>query len=318
MAPGLLGKPANGRQMKKWRCSHWPCIVIASLQLVLMMAMTRSLQVVSDNQRRLDTQNPHTPFLAEGRNESDPSRHSLKQEIAELKQRRNSLQQKLFYSVSSEAKVAAVYDTLKEVLKTLSTAEGKLKSQWFADGGTLIGALRCHPPGMMKWDDDVDLAVKTAADLEELHNLLKSNPRLQWKRHDQFLAYKYALAANEEEAYFGVEILALGLVNSKWHFLDQSGRRIEEHFATMYYKDEEVEHVVPCRFWDLTLNCPLGGLETIQRMFGKKALTEAQVYSHGVNAGRSYIKLEKENLNQHSAYFPAMTKDLMKKLTFSL
>ena len=61
------------------------------------------------------------------------------------------------------------------MIETLNNENLKLRDPWFAFTGTLIGALRSRPPGLMRWNDDLDLAVKALA-LEDVHNILKHNP----------------------------------------------------------------------------------------------------------------------------------------------
>jgi len=217
------------------------------------------------------------------------------------------------YSTTSEARVEEVHEVLMVVVKHLENSLKNLKGRWFLTGGGLIGAKRCHPPGMNRWDDDVDLAV-IASDLEAVHAVLQGDPQLRWKRHGQLLAYQYGLVDKEETT---VEVFGLGLVDNQWHFMEANGENIEKNFASEYFKDEEINSIVPCKFWDLTLNCPVGAQAHLERTFGQDVMSKAWIHSHGDGELTSInMKGDGQNLNQHSAYFPAMTRKLMKTLAF--
>ena len=219
------------------------------------------------------------------------------------------------YKTASEERVSEIYGALREVVETLNKEQSKLKDPWFAFAGTLLGALRSHPPGMMRWDDDIDLAVK-ASSLEEVHNILKLNPRLNWKRHGQFLAYKYFLVDTSRQA--AIDFFGLGKIGSdgRWHLVKPNGVDIEKNLGPTYYmEDVEIESVTPCRFWDMDLQCPSGGLAFLQRLYGEKALSRASVRNHSGGRFRP-IDMVEEDLNQHAAYFPAMNRDLLNKLHF--
>jgi len=217
------------------------------------------------------------------------------------------------YQTASEEIVSEVYGALKEVVETLRKGHLRLKDPWFAVAGTLLGALRCQPPGMLRWDDDVDLAVK-ASSLEDVHNVLKLNPRLKWERHDQFLAYKYGLL---NATSLSVDIFGLASLgnNGEWHHVTPSGTHIERNYEHEYLKDSEMTSTSPCGFWDLELRCPNGAESYLQRTYGSKALSHARIWSHAGNGVRN-IDMEAEDINEHAAYFPAMNRDLMRKLHF--
>ncbi|KAL7545266.1 hypothetical protein ACHAWF_008614 [Thalassiosira exigua] len=237
----------------------------------------------------------------------------LEGEISRLSRENSDLNERTMYDTTSERRVSKVHSTLREVVETLRRERSKLQDPVFAVAGTLIGALRSQPGGMMRWDDDVDLGVN-ARSLEDVHDALKSNPRLSWRRHGQFYTYDYG-PANDTE--LTVEIFGLGWIEDKWHILKPDRKNVEGNFAGNYFFDDEITELVPCSFWDIELQCPSGGMSYVQRTYGKEALSKASVYNH---RGTKYrpIEMGKEDINKHVAYFPAMTRDLMSKLHFDV
>ena len=241
----------------------------------------------------------------------------LHRDTARLKEENLRLKKLIPYTSVSEEIVSELYGVLREVIETLHKEGSKLVYPWFVTGGTLIGALRSNPPGMTRWDDDLDLGVKKDG-LEEIHKILKANPRLKWKKHGQFLAYKYFLENGTKFGVdeYGVDFFAYDNVNSSWHLMTSDGESIETNFDHEYWKDKElILGVYPCPFWDFMVNCPIASHEFLMRTYGDKIMLESSVWNHKQTEPRP-IHLETENLNQHGAYFPAMTRELMGKLKF--
>uniref|UniRef100_A0A7S4I753 Uncharacterized protein n=1 Tax=Odontella aurita TaxID=265563 RepID=A0A7S4I753_9STRA len=99
--------------------------------------------------------------------------------------------------------------------------------------------------------------------------------------------------------------------------MEPSGENIEKYFAFGYFKDEEINGTVPCKFLDLTLNCPVGTQACLERSFGKDVMSKASMFSHGDGKQATInVTADRQNLNQHAAYFPAMAQTLMKTLAF--
>ncbi|KAL7548679.1 hypothetical protein ACHAWF_011949 [Thalassiosira exigua] len=244
-------------------------------------------------------------------------REHVSEEVSRLRKENLLLQEMATYRTTPEERVATAHGVLREVVETLRSHDAELSEPWFAVAGTLIGALRSRPPGMMRWDDDVDLGVKASA-LEDVHSVLKKNPRLKWTRHGQFLAYKYGLVGSNTTG-FGMDFFGFGYVNSKWRFVTPDGANIEKNFKRYYFEDAEIESTRPCKFWDLELPCPVGGMTYLQRSYGANVLSEARVWGHSDNSLKGKIQkinLETEDVNHHAAYFPAVTRDLLNKLHF--
>lgn len=251
---------------------------------------------------------------------------------SELEKLRKKMQTKKYAGsevrATSEDRVEFIYRTLKVVVETMrrAEAEGRIKpGSWWANGGTLVGAKRCRPPGMMRWDHDLDLAVR-AEDLEAVHEVLSHVKGLMWTKHHQFLAYKYGWAAapptadQEKKPAFAMDVFGLGLKknSSNWHLMESTGRSLATGgWDFEFFTEEEINTVHPCTFWDITLNCPIGANTHLTRTFGKKVYSQSHVFYPEAVDEPTWVDLEGQNLNQHGGYFPAMTRSLMEKLVFN-
>ena len=188
-------------------------------------------------------------------------------------------------------------------------------SYWLI-GGSLIGALRNTPPGPIKWDDDVDVAI-LKSDEEKFKNALKSDKQfkklVEWTPH--MFGYQFKLAGKEcgyKEYYYDVFIYEErdGKHGKKWY----TGRG-SDFFEDYYYNDiDEIFPLRECKFWGLNLFCPTN-LDTVHRGYDCDVLKYAQKYNH-TSGSAEKIDLTSQNINNGDT-IPLLSKRLVKKLIFN-
>lgn len=191
------------------------------------------------------------------------------------------------------------------------------KVPYFLKAGTLLGAFMTRPPGMLRWDDDVDLGVRDA-DYDRMHQILSNDTRLVYTWNDAWGGFKYGLA-NYSSFYpygqYNIDIFRQAYMSyggkKHWYGYNRAKKTVVSR-PNCYFKDSEINETVPCVFWDLTLTCPKYSMSYLSRCFGSLSTVRTDI-SHFAETAHN-IRLENEDLNDHTAFLPALNKPLRDKL----
>ena len=208
---------------------------------------------------------------------------------------------------------------LHELLKLVTDAFAENNIRYWLQSGTLIGAIRNRPPGIMRWDDDIDIGVPHD-EFPRVLEILESLPVdcITWpegwedgrkcglKSYTGGFHTKFHL--DIFEWYFVKDENGLG---PYWYMYNSENGYALAHQEHMYAS--EANKTVPCQFWDLNLQCPTGSKAYLQRSFGSEVFESVKVHSHDRQITAS-IDLEKDNVNVHEGYLPGLNKELMKSL----
>lgn len=210
-----------------------------------------------------------------------------------------------------ECHIDNVYDLTKYMDKFFN----KHKIPYWIIGGTLIGALRNTPPGPIKWDDDVDVAI-LKRDEERFKQALQKDE--SFKKLTEwcpiFFGYQFKLKGKEKgykEYYYDVFIYDEhdGEFGKKIY----TGGSKYTLFQKYYYNDlDEIFPLKYCQFWDMTLPCP-NNLDTVHRGYDGDVLKFAQKYNHSIES-TEMIDVTK-NINNGET-IPLLSKRLADKLVF--
>ena len=190
-------------------------------------------------------------------------------------------------------------------------------------GGTLIGALRNTPPGPIKWDDDLDVAI-LKRDEKRFIKALQTDEQfkhlVEWC--PIFFGYQFKLKNKEQgykDYYYDVFIYEKRDGDFGTKLYTGQGTNFFEKY---YYNDlDEIFPLKECKFWDLTLPCP-NNLDTVHRGYNCDVLKFAQKYNHSVENDdgtntKIYEKIDLTNQNvNNSDTIPLLSKRLVKELTF--
>lgn len=206
----------------------------------------------------------------------------------------------------SETAVTHLHEILIAVTKTFEEHNVK----YWADSGTLLGALRNHPPGILRWDKDIDFV----QDGEE--NYLEQTCVNEWN------GWKIKLAASDTVEFVGkspcLDIFGYQKLMCKeestpmWRSYSTLGK--ECWFSKCTYTDKDLTETRDCKFWDLTIQCPVGAKSFLHRCYGPNAFDQVSVIPRNDNGILHEINLIGENLNDHEAHMPALDKSLVEKL----
>eukprot|EP00977_Amphora_coffeiformis_P016424 scaffold5092_cov179-Amphora_coffeaeformis.AAC.8 len=223
------------------------------------------------------------------------------------------------FRVQTQAETNYLYDLLVAVTDALEAAN----ITYVIAGGTLIGALRNRPPGMMRWDDDLDIVVPEY-DYARTAEALFTDGRFHFRTYsdkthnDQF--YKVGLAGrgggdNMDIFQVAYREKKIGQGGDKaWRLVLVNSTILFEMYNMDYFTQEELFPTRPCAFYDLVVQCPANGVAPLQRTYGNdifsKFVTQAHHGKNEVNHSDGLLT----NLNDPLAYTPAMTTELMHKL----
>lgn len=199
----------------------------------------------------------------------------------------------------------------------------KHKIPYFLTQGTLIGALRNHPPGMNRFDDDLDLgALET--DYERLHEALSQDPRLDSQHSSYWDGFKYGLSKMDDnlEGKYNLDIFRYelqkprGATNGEELAWFVKGNRLRGGFASRCYYDQGwLNSTVPCQYWDLTVQCPEQSRPFLELCFGSNWMELAITKSHRTRSRIVYnIELDKIDMNDRVTFIPGLDKALRDKL----
>lgn len=220
------------------------------------------------------------------------------------------------YETISEADVTY----LRDVLATVTQVLHEHRIQYWLDAGTLLGAMRNRPPGLNRWDDDLDIGIKNI-DYSKAEKILERDKRLVVKSK-VWGGNGYGLATYENYGSISVERFVLDLTGYSlfqqgdssftWYSYDRNKNEkiFEDRVA---YKRNEIDQTVNCTFWDLEVRCPKHSIAALKRQFGDEVMSRAVAFNH-VTDTHLYIEVESDDVNHYLAYLPALNHNLAKKL----
>lgn len=206
-------------------------------------------------------------------------------------------------------------DNMYTLTKYMNIFFTKHNIPYWIIGGTLIGALRNTPPGPIKWDDDIDVAILNR-DKELFEHALQNdeqfNALVDWDVTFFGWAFKLKnVKKGYKEYYYDVFLYekADGEFGTKLYTAKDN-----DVFQKYYYNDlEEIFPLKQCPFWDLILPCP-NNLDTVHRGYNDvDVLKYAQKYNH-TNDSKELVDVT-TNIN-NSDTIPLLSKKLAAKLYF--
>ncbi len=204
-------------------------------------------------------------------------------------------------------------DNLYDITKFMNNFFKKYDIPNWIICGSLIGALRNTPPGPLKWDDDVDVAIFKKDEAKLLHAMKTDEEFLanvEWTTHD--FGYQLRIKGDNndvKEYYYDIFLYEKrdGPHGVKWY---------TEMFPQHYYNDiNEILPLKECKFWDLILNCP-NNLNTVHRGYeeeGKNVLQYGMKYNHQISSNQLIDVWECIN---NGDTIPMLSTKLAKKLHF--
>lgn len=205
-------------------------------------------------------------------------------------------------------------DNMYELTKFMVEFFKRHDIYYWAIGGTLIGALRNCPPGPIKWDDDVDVAI-LSKERKKLINAMKTdkefNEKVKFTLHD--FGYQFGLKDDTfiyKEYYFDIFIYTkrMGKHGLKYYSIGTG------YWDDFYYNSiDELYPVKPQPFWDFEINVP-NNLSTVQRGYDSDVMKYGIVYNHHKNSGD--IRDLRNGINSCDLV-PMLSKNLLLKLKFT-
>lgn len=170
-------------------------------------------------------------------------------------------------------------DAMGEIISIMDRYLKKYNIDYFLLAGTLIGGLRNKPPGILYWDDDIDVAIFD-----------KDTQKLEQMLHDSSFLKQVDVA----KTLFGYQFYP------KNHRKFNKGKKefIYDIFIFTKQKDNQYRminnefpqsiiptlgHVFPIQhkpFWKFILPYPNKGLEMLKIQFGDNILDQVQYYNH--------------------------------------
>ena len=221
------------------------------------------------------------------------------------------------FNTVSEGEVTVYHDLLKRVVSLFDEHD----ITYWAVGGTHLGATRCQPPGLIRWDDDMELGVY-ADDARKILKALKDVPEIL-RRGDLTTQGRLTLALQDRtdevrNAY------ALRIYGFTWIERNQFYQIYQEktgYFSKrrLKFRRAELEGLHSCPFWDLSLYCPGQdhdeSVHILKRTFGQDVMDVGVTTRSGfLNNQIKRINLARDDINQHGALWPALDKSLLRKL----
>mmetsp|Transcript_3165 Transcript_3165/g.7042 ORF Transcript_3165/g.7042 Transcript_3165/m.7042 type:complete len:332 (+) Transcript_3165:185-1180(+) len=228
------------------------------------------------------------------------------------------------YNVVNEVEVTQYRDLMKITVEVLESND----IRYWAVGGTALGALRNSPPGLIRWDDNMDFGI-LEKDMDKMMDLFKVHPefdvgdklfrdkaqlQLRLKKSPKNMRKEYQMNI------FGYDWYDDGPNGGAYYIINRKGGL---EYPRSNYLIHEIEAPVDCPFWDLTIKCP-NDLETqLLREVGLNVMTEGLIGSHFDE--KTFLTRDRfkgtrfdltRGINDHNGYLPAMNLDLLKKIKF--
>ena len=211
---------------------------------------------------------------------------------------------------------------MHELLSVVAETFEKNGVKYWASDGTLFAAFRNQPPGIFKWDDDLDLSV-FFDDAQRVEAALSKEKRLDWIRETKdWDGWRVGLVSYSNELHekqrpmdiFGLRKVACQ-EEGPAHWNHYSTAQSRCRFDNCFFEDSDIVETRPCQFWDLTIQCPVGAKNFLRHCYGPNAFRTARVRSHSERTSVNYlIDLDTENLNDHGAFVPGLDKALANRL----
>jgi hypothetical protein len=203
-------------------------------------------------------------------------------------------------------------DNLYEITKFMNNFFHRHDIKYWLIGGSLIGALRNTPPGPIKWDDDIDVAIFKKDEAKLLYAMRTDDEflaNIEWTEHN--FGYQLRIKGDDtsfKEYYYDIFIYEKrdGPYGVKWY---------TDVFPENYYNDGEILPLKECKFWDLTLYCPNDD-NTVHRGYekeGENVLQYGMKYNHKLGIEQ---KMDVWECVNHGDTVPMLSKKLAKKLQF--
>ena len=181
---------------------------------------------------------------------------------------------------------ARIVHELYQMFKDTSEILDKHNIRYWADGGTLIGAVR-HK-GFIPWDDDIDIAI-LESDIEKLQSL-----------HEEFKSLGYVVFGPTKDTPFIKIYPETGLpiqknANFRYPFIDifpvkQDGDlyvHASQYVFTLWPNDKfwvkDINQLQRCPFGDIEIWCPNNTTQAIKEMYGNDVMSE------GIYPGSHYL-----------------------------
>lgn len=170
--------------------------------------------------------------------------------------------------------VHEIYQMLKDVTEILD----KNGIKYWADGGTLIGAIR-HK-GFIPWDDDLDIAILE----EDIPKLLSVSEQFSSLGYELFDTHSTCIKI---QAQTGIIIESSDKYQLRYPFMDIFPmKKIDGYYVhapvevrNTWPKDKfkiyDIENLEKCPFGAITIYCPHNAEENLKSLYGKKVMHEA-------------------------------------------
>jgi phosphorylcholine metabolism protein LicD len=181
-------------------------------------------------------------------------------------------------------------NAMNDILKIMDKYLRKYKVDYFIKAGTLIGALRNKPSGVLYWDDDVDVGV-FKKDVPKINEMLKDPEFLKqvdFKKHSGFgyqmypKSHRKLNSKDKKEYIYDIFIYEEGV--DKYSIINKM-------FPHAYIPD--LGYVYPIKydtFWDMKLPYPNKAKELLEISYGKDVMKTAKYYNHKMSKGSEDVQ----------------------------
>jgi phosphorylcholine metabolism protein LicD len=173
--------------------------------------------------------------------------------------------------------VHELYQLLKDVTEILD----KNHIKYWADGGTLIGAVR-HK-GFIPWDTDVDIAISE----EDVEKIFALKDQLAALNYDVSIAddvvirvYPQTGMIYGDARYPHIDIFPMKKVDN---YYVHSTEIIRTAYPKDKFKVYDIENLEICLFGDIKIYCPNNPLNNIITNYGENVMTHAISGEHEWN-----------------------------------
>ena len=168
----------------------------------------------------------------------------------------------IFRNKISQDTVNKIYPLFSSVVKTFD----KNKLDYWATGGTLLGAVRSK--GMIQWDDDIDVAIqqKDISHLESLKEQFMEQGLRLYKPSGKYYKVKYADRKND---HLWIDIF---IVNKRGNYL-------QGHKAKRQYLPGEIFPLKKGKYGPISLKIPNKSTQYLDRIFPQWR-RRAIIYNH--------------------------------------